>query len=108
MLFRSYKDFVMTRFPCEVQRSMRDAVTGDGSAGNELTAIKDTTKKGCDDLSLISHTVELKYRQVGDSLYVSPEGQEPLARGVWRGDTIVLAIPGERNRILIAVRDRAH
>ena len=107
-LATTYKDFVMTRFPCDVQRGMRDAVTGDSSAGNELTAIKDTTTKGCDDLSIITHTVGLKYRQIGDSLYVSPEGQEPLARGVWRGDTIVLVIPGERARTLIAVRDRGH
>jgi len=102
-LTSTFKDFTMTRFPCEVQRSMRDALMGNDSGNNAVTALKDTSTTGCDDLSIITLTVVVQYRRMGDSVVFKREGEELLS-GTWRGDTLTLFASDESAKRLIAIR----
>ena len=104
-LVTTYKDFVMAGFPCEVQREMRESLAGNGSVNVELSEIADTTSKGCDDLSIVTLSVPLHYKQIGDSVHLMFRGDSPLVAST-RGDTLRLVLPDEPPKVLLAVRAR--
>jgi hypothetical protein len=76
---------------------------GNDSGNNAVTALKDTSTTGCDDLSVITLTVAVEYRRMGDSVVFKREGDELLS-GTWRGDTLTLFASDESAKRLIAIR----
>jgi len=103
----TYKDFVMARFPCEIQREMRQHVLADSGIGIDLSSVTDTSRVGCDDLSVLTLTVPFGFRQRGDSIYIRFEN-EPEYPGLLHQDTLRVVVAGDPAKRVVAVRRARH
>jgi len=99
----NYKDFMIARFPCEIQREMRQNVLGDSEISVELSPVTDTSRAGCDDLSVLTVKIPFTFRQRGDSLYMRFK-DEPEYAGFLHRDTLRVVLPGQPAKRLVAIR----